>query len=139
VGIAVLAFALMVAEPNRQAFIYGRPTAVFDRGVGAPIEIAPSCRSFFMLPASREYESRYGHLPSVYGVDAAFIALKHSVPTLNGYSAWAPEGWSLADPPHPFYPAAMRAWVAANHLRGVCQLDIDTRRMTPPVPPFSIP
>jgi len=69
-----------------------------------------------------------------YGVDAVFIALEHSIPTLNGYSAWNPDGWSLSDPPHPWYPAAVRAWVEANHLDGVCQLDIDARRMTPYVP-----
>jgi len=126
-----LAFALMLAEPNREAFTYGRPTAVFDRWVAAPIDIDPSCRSFVMSAASADYESRYGHHASLYGVDAAFIALEHSLPTLNGYSAWSPEGWSLADPPHPWYPAAVRSWVEANHLRGVCQLDIDARRMTP--------
>ena len=86
------------------------------------------------MAASSEYESRYGNRAGLYGIDAAFIALRTSVPTLNGYSAWAPEGWSLADPPHPFYLAAVNAWVAANQLRGVCQLDIDARRMTPYVP-----
>ena len=64
---------------------------------------------FVMSAASADYESRYGHHASLYGVDAAFIALEHSLPTLNGYSAWSPEGWSLADPPHPWYPAALAA------------------------------
>jgi hypothetical protein len=134
VVIVTLAFGLLVAEPNREVFTYGRSAAVFDRWVAAPIDIDPSCRSFVMSAASPEYESRYGDRGGLYGIDAAFIALGTSIPTLNGYSAWAPEGWSLADPPHPFYPAAVRAWVEANHLRGVCQLDIDTRRMTPYVP-----
>jgi len=133
-GVAVLMFALLMAEPNKQAFLYGRPTAAFDRWVAAPIAIDPSCRSFFMSAASPEYEARYGHRASLYGVDAVFIALEHSIPTLNGYSAWNPDGWSLSDPPHPWYPAAVRAWVEANHLDGVCQLDIDARRMTPYVP-----
>ena len=134
VGIVILACALLIAEPNREAFVYGRPTAVFDRWVDAPIAIDPSCRSFFMSAASPEYEARYGHRASLYGIDATFIALKYSLPTLNGYSAWGPDGWSLSDPPHPWYPAAVRAWVDANHLRGVCHLDIDARRMTPYVP-----
>lgn len=131
---AALLFALMVAEPNRQVFTYGRSAAVFDRWVAAPITIDPSCRSFVMSAASREYESRYGDFSGLYGIDAAFIALGNSIPTLNGYSAWSPEGWSLANPPHPFYLAAVNAWVEAHHLRGVCQLDIDARRMTPYVP-----
>jgi len=134
VGGVIMAFALLIAEPNKEAFLYGRPTAVFDRWVDAPIAIDPSCRSFFMSAASPEYEARYGHRASLYGIDATFIALKYSLPTLNGYSAWGPDGWSLSDPPHPWYPAAVRAWVDANHLRGVCQLDIDARRMTPYVP-----
>lgn len=131
VGIVVLMLALLVVEPNRQAFLYGRPTAVFDRWVAAPIAVDPSCRSFFMSAASREYESRYEHHAGTYDIDAVFIAFEHSVPTLNGYSAWSPEGWSIADPPHPWYLAAVQSWVEAHHLHGVCQLDIDARRMTP--------
>ena len=132
-GIAILALALLIAEPNREAFTFGRSQAVFDRWVNQSIEIDPSCRSFFMSPASREYESRYGSL-AIYNLDAAFIAFKHSLPTLNGYSAWAPDGWSIAEPWHPLYLAAVDAWMAAHDLRGVCQLDIDARRMTPYVP-----
>jgi hypothetical protein len=124
----------MVREPNREVFTFGRPTAVFDRWVAAPITIDPSCRSFVMSAASREYEARYNDLSGLYGIDAAFIALRTSIPTLNGYSAWSPEGWSLANPPHPFYLAALNAWMETNHLRNVCQLDIDARRMTPYAP-----
>lgn len=131
VALNVVVLALLVVEPNREVFEFGRPIAVFDRWVSAPIDIDPSCQSFFMSPASREYESRYGHLGGLYGIDATFIALQHSLPTLNGYSAWFPPGWSLADPTHQLYPAAVRTWVTAHHLHGVCQLDIDARRMTP--------
>ena len=134
VAIAVLVVALMAAEPNREVFSYGRPTAIFDRWVAAPIDIDPDCRSFFMSAGSHEYESRYGHIAGLYGLDAAFIALNNSIPTLNGYSAWSPEGWSVDNPSHPLYPAAVRAWVEAHHLRDVCQLDIDARRMTPYIP-----
>jgi hypothetical protein len=131
VGVSVLLVALMIVEPNRQVFAFKRSIDAFDRWVAAPIAIDPSCRSFLMAPASRAYESRADSLVGLYNLDAAFIALKYSLPTLNGYSAWSPEGWSLADPPHPFYMAAAREWIEAKHLTGVCQLDIDARRMTP--------
>jgi len=134
-GIPVLMMALMIAEPNHEVFAYARSTAEFDRWVRTPIAIDPSCRSFFMLPASREYESRYEDPTGLYGIDAPFIAFEHSVPTLNGFSAWAPPGWSLATPSHPFYLAALREWIEAHHLRNVCSLDIDARRMVPYTPP----
>jgi hypothetical protein len=137
-GVAVLAFALLMAEPNREAFTFGRPQAVFDRWVNEPIAIDASCRSFFMLPASRDYESRYVNL-AIYNLDAAFIAFKHSLPTLNGYSAWAPAGWSIAQPWHPGYLDAVDAWAATHRLSGICQLDIDARRMTPYVPASRTP
>ena len=120
-------------------FTYGRPTAVFDRWVKAPIAIDPSCRSFLMLPASAEYESRYGHRASLYGVDAAFIALQQSLPTLNGYSAWLPAGWDLCNPPHPDYGNAVTRWITEHQMSGVCILDLDARTMTPyrgPTPRF---
>ena len=64
-------------------------------------------------------------------MDSAFIALKYSIPTLNGYSAWTPTGWHLANPQESDYLTRVNQWIAGHNLRDVCQLDIDARTMTP--------
>ena len=68
---------------------------------------------------------------SLYGIDAMFIALKYGVPTLNGYSAWGPTDWGLANPQEAGYAASVRAWIDRYHLQNVCALDIDRRVMAP--------
>jgi hypothetical protein len=103
----------------------------FDRWVQAPIAIDPSCRSFFMKPASRDYMSRADDMWGLYSIDAMFIALKTSIPTLNGYSALAPPGWSMSHAHEPGYLPAVGNWIAQNRLQGVCMLDIDARTMQP--------
>jgi hypothetical protein len=128
--IAAIAVALVLATPNRERFDYGRPIATYDRWVGAPIDIDPECRSFFISGASDRYMSRSpSNLPALYGTDATFIALRYSLPTLNGYSAWFPNTWELANPQEPTYPERVRSWITRNGLRSVCALDIDRRTM----------
>jgi len=131
ISTVVLLLVLLVSEPNRQVFTFERSNAVFDHWVSAPLDIDPSCRAFFIKGASEAYTSRYGDIWGLYGIDAMFISLQHSLPTLNGYSAWTPPEWSLANPLHPGYLPEVRRWIARNHLEGVCQLDIDARTMTP--------
>ena len=75
--------------------------------------------------------SRSGHMWTLYAMDSTFIALKYSIPTLNGYSAWTPTGWHLANPQESDYMPAVNEWIARHNLRDVCQLDIDARTMTP--------
>lgn len=36
---------------------------------------------------------RSPHMAALYRGDALFIALRYGIPTLAGYSAWAPAGW----------------------------------------------
>jgi hypothetical protein len=57
---------------------------------------------------------------------------------LNGYSAWAPEGWDLYNPQEATYPEHVTRWINERHLTGVCELDIETRVMRP-VPPVTVP
>ncbi len=128
-GIVVL--ALLVTEPNREVFSYERSANEFTRWVDAPIDIDASCRSFFVKAASDAYTSRFFHIWGLYGIDAMFIALHHGVPTLNGYSAWTPTDWPLMNPLDPAYTVGARGWIARHDLRGVCELDIEARTMTP--------
>jgi hypothetical protein len=122
---------LLAVEPNTERFDFLRPIADFSRWVEAPIEVDPSCRSFYVKPASAAYGARSDNTWSLYGVDSLFVALSHSLPALNGYSAWYPRGWTLTDPGDPKYPGAVKEWIAAQRLSGVCELDIDARSITP--------
>jgi hypothetical protein len=131
VSIALLMLYLLVTEWNRTVFDFARPMSVYRRWVEAPIDIDPSCESFFVKGASEEYMSRSGHMWSLYGVDSMFVSLNHSIPTLNGYSASFPNGWGLTDPQEPGYSEAVRRWIERHNLRGVCEFDIEKRTMKP--------
>ena len=128
---AIIAVALIVARPNHERFDYLREVAVFDRWVAAPMAIDPACRSFFIKGASATYMSRSPHMAGLYGGDSMFIAFAHALPTLNGYSAWFPPGWELANPQEDTYPGRVRAWIGRHRLTNVCELDIDARTMRP--------
>ena len=127
IGVSVLLVYLLVASRNRETFEPLRSNDFYDRWVAAPIAIDPSCRSFFIKRASGEYMSRSRHMWSLYNVDAMFVAVNHALPTLNGYSAWAPEGWFLANPQESGYAEAVDSWIARHHLQAVCEFDIDRR------------
>jgi hypothetical protein len=126
----VIAIAvLLIADWNPEQFAFERDRAAFERWVETPIAMDPACESFAIAPASRDYMSRSPHVWMLYTGDAMFIALKYSIPTLNGYSAWTPQGWNLANPPEKGYDEAIASWIAQHQLRRVCMLDIDARTM----------
>jgi hypothetical protein len=125
---------LLAADWNTEQFNFRRADAVFDRWVGRPIRIDSSCRSFFVKGASADYMARSPNMWSLYGVDAMFIALNREIPTLNGYSAWGPDGWELGNPQEDTYPERIDKWIRRNRLYDVCELDIEQRTMTPYTP-----
>jgi hypothetical protein len=130
-GIPLLVGLLLVMNWNPERFDFQRPNETFGRWVEAPIAIDPACRSFFMKPASAAYMSRSGHMWSLYGVDAMFVSLDRGIPTLNGYSAWGPPAWELANPQDPVYFQFVDRWIEQHGLRDVCEFDIEQRTMTP--------
>jgi len=130
-GVCLALLFFMVTDHRTDVLAYDRPVSVFHRWVESPIDIDPACHSFFIKPASREYMKRSVNVWALYGGDALFIALKQGVPTLNGYSAWGPEGWDLMNPPESDYRDKVRGWIALNGLTGVCELDVDARTMRP--------
>jgi hypothetical protein len=132
-AVAAMALLLLVATTPWQppTIKFDRPRSVFNEWVLRRIEVDPSCRSFFIKSASERYMSRSGHMWTLYAMDSAFIALKYSIPTLNGYSAWTPTGWHLTNPHESDYLTRVNQWIAGHNLRDVCQLDIDARTMTP--------
>src|SRR5262249_55381087 len=129
IGICVLFSLFMISDHHADILGYKRPVQVFQRWVESPIDIDPRCGSFFVEPASGEYMSRSDHMWALYNVDAMFISLNHGLPTLNGYSAWFPKGWTLMNPPEPKYAERAHAWIDEHHLADVCGLDIDARTM----------
>jgi hypothetical protein len=102
---------------------------LYQRWVEAPIDIDPACKSFFIKGASDDYMSRSDHMWSLYNIDAMFVSLNHGLPTLNGYSAWFPEGWNLMNPQEAGYADAVRRWIREYRLEGVCEFDVDARTM----------
>jgi hypothetical protein len=134
ISIAMVVLVLLVTDRSNEIFEYARPIDEFDRRVAASIDIDPSCKSFFIKGASRQYMSRSDHMWSLYGLDSMFVALNHSIPTLNGYSAWVPQGWELQNPQEATYPNRVRRWIEANDLRNVCEFDIEARTMRPRIP-----
>jgi hypothetical protein len=130
-GVVIALAALIATGHNRDIFEGYRPRADFRRWVEAPIAVDPACRSFFVKGASSEYMSRSPHMWTLYGIDAMFVALRVSLPTLNGYSAWTPVGWNLLNPHEADYPDRVRQWIDRHHLIGVCAFDIDSRTMSP--------
>jgi hypothetical protein len=130
IGVSLLLAYLLVASWNQERFQLLRSNDDYDRWVAAPVAIDPACRSFFIKRASLEYMSRSKHMWSLYNVDAMFVAIDRGLPTLNGYSAWTPEGWLLANPQEPGYAEAVDAWIAQHRLQAVCAFDIDRRTMT---------
>jgi hypothetical protein len=131
IAVSVVLLLLLVTARNRETFEFLRPVEVYDRWVAAPIDIDASCKSFFIKRGSDEYMSRSEHMWSLYAVDSMFVALNHSLPTLNGYSAWGPEGWSMANPQEHGYSDALASWIARHNLHEVCEFDIDRRTITP--------
>ena len=128
IGLATVAIAI---APNSTTFYYARPNATYERWVEAPVDADASCRSFFVRPASALYASRPDASWSMYHLDAMFVALRERVPTLHGYSAWAPSGWGIGNPAAPDYLDGVNRWIVHTGLTGVCELDIERRRMTP--------
>jgi hypothetical protein len=130
IAATLLAALLMLIEPNTLQLAYGRDPSVFDKWVHQPITIDASCQSFYIRGASGAYMSRSPHMSMLYSGDALFVSLDHAIPTLNGYSAWTPPDWALANPQESTYQQNVSRWIIQNRLDHVCELDIERRTMS---------
>jgi len=129
VCVCLLLLFFIVTEHNSDALDYKRPVAVYRRWVAAPIDIDRKCQSFYIKGASTQYMSRSPNRWSLYNIDAMFVSLNDALPTLNGYSAWGPEGWNLLHPEEADYINEVRRWIGKYELKGVCEFDIEARTM----------
>jgi len=135
IGVCGLLLFFMVTDHHTDVFDYERPVNVYRRWVDWPIDIPPACQSFFISRASDEYIARSPHMWALYNIDAMFFSLNHAIPTLNGYSAWAPEGWNLMNPQEADYDERVQAWIQKNELHNVCELDVVAHTLRP-LPPL---
>jgi hypothetical protein len=131
IGVCAILAVLIVSWPHQVIFSFHRSNAEFDRWVAAPVEIAPSCQSFVMTAAPPEYIQRSREPWTLYSIDAMFISLRNSIPTLHGYSAWTPREWRVRYPGHEDFDEGLEQWSAMHGLEGVCELDVERRVMTP--------
>jgi hypothetical protein len=127
--VCALLLFFIVTDHNRDVLDYDRPVNVYRRWVAAPIDIDRACQSFYIKGASDQYMSRSPHKWALYNIDAMFVSLNDGLPTLNGYSAWYPEGWNLLHPEEADYIDEVRRWIGRFELKGVCEFDIEARTM----------
>jgi hypothetical protein len=58
-------------------------------------------------------------------IDAMMVAMGHNLPTINGYSGFAPPGWDLYDRTAD-YEIRARRWATKRGIeKGLCRLDLD--------------
>ena len=131
-AVSLTLLLVLVSQRHWASFDFLRPITVYDRWVASPMTVDERCSSFYIKPASSVYGNRPNTVWTTYSLDAMFVSLNHSIPTLNGYSAWGPSGWTLGNPTDETYPAAVRQWIERHQLRNVCELDIENRTMAVP-------
>jgi hypothetical protein len=115
----VLAALLLVEQVNTtvgERMMRQKEFAIFARVTPAP----PECRSFFLahpVTPARPYFANQ--------IDAMLVARAENLPTLNGYSGWAPKQWDLNDLNDVDYLANVRRWaISRNVAAGLCGLDL---------------
>jgi hypothetical protein len=102
----------------------------------ARIEMPPRfCKAFVVTENGGA--DRLGYAANL---EAALVAIRTGIPTVNGYSGSVPKGWGLNNPAAPEYPVAVATWTrAAGVVNGLCALNLDSRDWRPvraEVPPI---
>jgi hypothetical protein len=114
-GLAVLLVAEQINATPAHAIDRAAEHAILDH-----IQRPPSgCLSFaFTAPAQAQRPSFANQ------IDAMLVARAVNLPTINGYSGWAPLGWSLVTFDNDYFEHALK-WASAKHIgQGLCGLDL---------------
>ncbi len=120
-GIAVLSCALVVEQVNATPYRLDKAQQLaFLRSYDKP---APGCQSFFIInPTETDLPVGY------YQLDAMMISMKLGIPTINGYSGFAPNEVFTMVPSGIEYKYKMLRWLQLNGVKsGVCELDYQSR------------
>ena len=112
-----LGLFLLIEQVNRAPLAMINRTV--ERSTFARIAPAPAfCKTFFAIDTR--------HPDDVGQVDAMLLARSSGIPTINGHSGWAPDGWDL----HRFdadYPFEARTYALEHHLQsGFCNVDFSS-------------
>ena len=133
-AVSLTLLGVLVSERHLAVFDFLRPVDDYAQWIASPVTIDPRCSSFYIKGSSPD-DPRHGTVWTTYALDAMFVSLNQGIPTLNGYSAWGPSGWTLGNPTDPTYLAAVEQWTERHNLRNVCELDLDKRTIGPLVAP----
>jgi len=109
------------------------PPIVSRREALAWIEAVPpppgGCRTFYLAPGAEAG----GPIPEERQAAAMLFAEIRNIPTVNGYSSWFPDGWTLDDPSSPTYPTAVADWARRNGIEhDLCALALHAGRWMSP-------
>ncbi|HLY55152.1 MAG TPA: hypothetical protein VKS60_06325 [Stellaceae bacterium] len=117
----ILAMAEQVNLSSSSQVSRAAENAVLD-----PVPPPPEgCRAFYVAERPGAPDDVLDE--SFQQIDAMLLAERLGVPTLNGYSAWAPEGWTMGHIHDPAYEPGALAWAARNGIAdSVCRVDIPT-------------
>ena len=82
-----------------------------------------NCQSFYISP----HTSNRGN--TAVQTDAMLIAQRAGIPTLNGYSGWAPPQWLLSTSTQPHYRAMAWKWAKERGItEGLCEYEFDQKQ-----------
>ncbi|WP_186808412.1 hypothetical protein, partial [Kozakia baliensis] len=122
------------------AFLIGEEVNVsWPLGLSPSVEIAridkigsppKDCSSFYTVKSRNNELLLSPGIDSTYGnnVDSMFIAEMTDVPTLNGMDSFTPPGWNLTGYRNSDYLDKVNTYIAENHLKNVCILNLQTMR-----------
>ena len=99
-----------------------------ERAFMASVPPAPrACRAMVMMAQNDTHMGWWAPLQ----IDAMLIAQANYISTVNGYSGWTPDNWTLHMPTEPGYKARVREWVMGHNLDELCSFQYETRTWAP--------
>jgi len=116
-AVALLAaFAICEQLGSRRGFFKPVERAYLE---GLAADLPADCEAFHLPPW------RVGTSMAEHQYDAMMVSILTGVPTLNGTSSQFPRGWNLLAKDREEYEAAVRDWIALEHIEGkVCRLEV---------------
>ena len=125
----LLAGLLIACELNQPYLRLNRNLELRRASVTTP---PAGCRVFYVSGWSGQEgigESPY-RMDDLYAhnVTAIFIAQELRIPTINGFASFNPPDWNFGFPNHPDYDQRVRAYAQQHEIKGLCKLDLNTKR-----------
>lgn len=124
--LALVILALLVGEQVNHLDI-GQIDRWNEKANLAGMGAAPSgCTNFFV------WRPRYEPTPVIGELDAMLLAARERIPTINGYSGWAPPGWDLNRFGADYGARVARYEIRHGLIAGACAADFGGRRWLGP-------